>query len=435
MGNDAVNDPLLLVLRHVVDAAGFMELGLAAMIAFVPIEHLVDTGCFFAARIFVLGAKRLGSHLDLGRRLVVATLAHLGNGIELCATVTFDQVQVGPHLPVDLFPGYAISFSDKCYELLKIPILIDHMLGSHLAVSVHEIRTFETWQYFTLLFREKLIAVSAFVEVILFLLEQELELLHEEATDDLVLALLEDIEAVQADFLSHLADDVRIDAGHVNLDSGNLLDVLADEIEALANQPIYFEKLGRDEDGDRVLDVELWPSVLHDRRVREVVFLAVLRAVAFLVVRLVSTLPSRRNAVANCTLKLFLISLLLLVLLHGEDVVEEPLEDDSVAVDGDVDLVVVRDFLQAPVEVFHILDQEAAGEGEVTLLVLAVIDHVDHDTVLEFEVLSLEHFEATLGRVAKALQTAGTARAGHLVRRGRRRLLARVVRLVVAADR
>ena len=55
--------------------------------------------------------------------------------------------------------------------------------------------------------------------------------------------------------------------------------MLADEIEALANQPIYFEKLGGDEDGHRVLDVELWPSVLHDRRVREVVFL-VLRAVA-----------------------------------------------------------------------------------------------------------------------------------------------------------
>ena len=117
--------------------------------------------------------------------------------------------------------------------------------------------------------------------------------------------------------------------------------MLADEIEALANQPIYFEKLGRDQDGHRVLDVKLWPSVLHDRRVREVAFLAVLGAVAFLVVPLVSTLPSRRNAVANCTLKLFLISLLLLVLLHGEDVVEEPLEDDSVAVDGDVDLVVV----------------------------------------------------------------------------------------------
>ena len=92
MGNDAVNDPLLLVLRYLVDVTGLMELGLAPVVAFVPIEHLVDAGCFFAAGILVLGAKRLAGHLDLGRRLVVATLAHLCDRIELSATVTFDQV-------------------------------------------------------------------------------------------------------------------------------------------------------------------------------------------------------------------------------------------------------------------------------------------------------------------------------------------------------
>ena len=45
-------------------------------------------------------------------------------------------------------------------------------------------------------------------------------------------------------------------------------------------------------------------------------------------------------AVANGSLKLVLVGLLLLVLLHGEDVVEQPLEDHRVTVDGNVDLVV-----------------------------------------------------------------------------------------------
>lgn len=44
---------------------------------------------------------------------------------------------------------------------------------------------------------------------------------------------------------------------------------------------------------------------------------------------------------ASNTVKDLVALLLLLVLLHGEDVVEEPLEDDGVTVDGDVDLVLV----------------------------------------------------------------------------------------------
>lgn len=52
--------------------------------------------------------------------------------------------------------------------------------------------------------------------------------------------------------------------------------------------------------------------------------------------------------------------LLLLVLLHGEDVIKQPLEDDGVAVDGDIDLVLIRYFLEALVKVFHVFDEQTA---------------------------------------------------------------------------
>ena len=91
------------------------------------------------------------------------------------------------------------------------------MLRPHLAVRINETSAFATGKNLALLLSKKLIAIGAFVEVILFFLQQKFELLHEEATDDFVFALLEDVQTVEAHFLSHLTDDVGIDAGHVDL--------------------------------------------------------------------------------------------------------------------------------------------------------------------------------------------------------------------------
>ena len=121
-----------------------MELGLAAVIALLTVKDLVDTDCLITAGVLVLRAQRRRGHLDLGRRLMETAEAHLSDRVVLHATVTFDEVQIGPDLPVDLLPGNAVGLSDEGYELLKIPILIDHMLGSHLAVRVDETGTFAT---------------------------------------------------------------------------------------------------------------------------------------------------------------------------------------------------------------------------------------------------------------------------------------------------
>lgn len=170
MGNYAVNDLLLFELVDVVDVLRFMQLGLTAMVALYALQDLVNAHSFIAAAVLVLRAKWIGRHLDLGCGLVEAALAHLGNGVVLHATVTFDEVKIRPDFPIDFFPRDAVCFSDKGNELLKIPILVNYMLGSHLAVGINETGALATAKHLALLFGEELVAVSTLVEVVLLFL-------------------------------------------------------------------------------------------------------------------------------------------------------------------------------------------------------------------------------------------------------------------------
>ena len=64
-----------------------------------------------------------------------------------------------------------------------------------------------------------------------------------------------------------------------------------------------------------------------------------------------------------------------------EDVAEQPFKDACIAVNRDVDFIVFADLLQAFVEIFHVADKKRPRELEVTLLVLIVINDMDHDSV------------------------------------------------------
>ena len=67
MGDNAINDLLLLVLWYVVDVSGFMKLGLAATVTFCTVEDLVYVDLVIAARILVRGSKwPMEVHLDFG---------------------------------------------------------------------------------------------------------------------------------------------------------------------------------------------------------------------------------------------------------------------------------------------------------------------------------------------------------------------------------
>ena len=150
-----------------------MELGLASVITLGSLENLVDTDSLVTACVVILRAEWIGRHLDLGRLLVEATITHLSNWVKLHATVTFNQMEVGPDLPVNFLPRDTVSLSDKSYEFLKVPVLVNHMLGSHLAVRVDETGSFAAAQYLALLLCEQFVAVGALVQVILLFLKKK----------------------------------------------------------------------------------------------------------------------------------------------------------------------------------------------------------------------------------------------------------------------
>ena len=92
-----------------------------------------------------------------------SALSHLCDRVVLNATVTLDEVQVRPDLPVDFFPGNSIGLSDEGHKFLKVPILVNHVLSPHLAVRVNEASAFSAAENFSLLFRKQLVTVSTLV--------------------------------------------------------------------------------------------------------------------------------------------------------------------------------------------------------------------------------------------------------------------------------
>ena len=104
VGNDTINNLLLLCLCGVVDMTGLMELCLATTFALVSLQNLIDIRGLIAARVFVLRTEGSRRHFDFRRLLVVPALAHLSNRVILHATVTFYEMEVGPDFPVDLLP-------------------------------------------------------------------------------------------------------------------------------------------------------------------------------------------------------------------------------------------------------------------------------------------------------------------------------------------
>jgi hypothetical protein len=68
--------------------------------------------------------------------IVHFTVTHLCNVVEQVATIAFEDVKVGPDLPVDFSPRDAIGFTDECYKLFQVPRFIDNVFSSDLAIAI-----------------------------------------------------------------------------------------------------------------------------------------------------------------------------------------------------------------------------------------------------------------------------------------------------------
>ena len=105
------------------------------------------------------------------------------------------------------------------------------------------------------------------------------------------------------------------------MDFGDFFDVFYEEVEAFFDESIYLEEVRRYQYGYSILDVELRPIVGLNRRL-----FAIVAVIALLNGKLPATVTSSTTDAIEHLVPL----LLFLVLLHGEDVVEKPLENDCV---------------------------------------------------------------------------------------------------------
>ena len=110
-------------------------------------------------------------------------IAHLGDVVEGVTPLTPEDLEVRPNLPIDFPPGDPVSFSDEGDKFLQIPGPVDNMLGPNLSVMIDVGFTLGTMEHFPLAHSEELVAECALVEVIPFLLEEQLEFLHEQPRD------------------------------------------------------------------------------------------------------------------------------------------------------------------------------------------------------------------------------------------------------------
>lgn len=83
---------------------------------------------------------------------MISAVTHLCYRVVLLASIASDQIQIRPDLPVNFFPADSVGFSDKSYELLKVPVPIDHMFSAHLTVCVDTLKSFSACQNLSLLF-------------------------------------------------------------------------------------------------------------------------------------------------------------------------------------------------------------------------------------------------------------------------------------------
>jgi hypothetical protein len=68
---------------------------------------------------------------------VKMTVAHFRDVVEEIALVTFEDLKIGPNLPIDFSPRDSVSFSSKSDEFLQIPGSIDNMFSSNLSVIIN----------------------------------------------------------------------------------------------------------------------------------------------------------------------------------------------------------------------------------------------------------------------------------------------------------
>jgi hypothetical protein len=105
--------------------------------------------------------------------------------------------------------------------------------------------------------------------------------------------------------------------------------MLYKEVKAFFHKPVYLQEVSRNQYGNSIFDIELRSSILLDGWLFGIIVITLLKI----------ELPA--TSTSSDTLEYIISLLLLLVLFHREYVVKEPLEDDGIAVNRDIDFILV----------------------------------------------------------------------------------------------
>ena len=141
------------------------------------------------------------------------------------------------------------------------------------------------------------------------------------------------MESIHRDFSGHITDYLWIDATHINLNFRNLLNMLYKEVETFLNKPINFKKISRNQNRDCVFHVKLRSSILLNSRLLRI------SSITFLKIQLQFT-GSSTNAFQDV-----IISLLFFPLFHGEYVIQQPFKNHCIAMNWNIDFVLVWNLL------------------------------------------------------------------------------------------
>lgn len=115
-----------------------------------------------------------------------------------------------------------------------------------------------TLLYVYLANRVELVAVRAFMKVVLRVFEEKLQFNHEETRYELVLALLSLVKVLDWDPTGELANDWSVDATSVYLHASNLGEVLHEKINCVRHDRLEAEELSRYEKRHHRSIIDMW---------------------------------------------------------------------------------------------------------------------------------------------------------------------------------
>jgi hypothetical protein len=189
-------------------------------------------------------------------RRMRAAVVELGPDKLLVTACTPELLKPRKHFPKNVAPRN-LFLSEVHDKLIDVPMLIGLVLGHGASIAVNKEVCLGALVPLALVTRVEGTAVDTTVQHVVLLLEQVLQLLHEQLRGQLVLLVHQLVQVVEGNLPGQSLDEAGVHAVHVDGQQDDLGQVLAHVDEGLLDQPRHLEEVTRDEDAHRVFYLNL----------------------------------------------------------------------------------------------------------------------------------------------------------------------------------